>query len=103
MGLRLQASEVDVTDSASLKKADFSSEDDCLLGCCAAWSGRSLPTFQRCLLPPSSGLIALMMEVVSTSETLVDFYQTTRCNITETAIFITRLLKNLNSHRLQQC
>jgi hypothetical protein len=28
-------------------------EDDCLLGCCSVWSGRSLPTFQRCLLPPS--------------------------------------------------
>jgi hypothetical protein len=26
-----------------------------LLGCCAVYSGRSLPTFQRCLLPPSSG------------------------------------------------
>jgi hypothetical protein len=23
-------------------------EDDCLLGCCAVWSGRSLLTFQRC-------------------------------------------------------
>jgi hypothetical protein len=30
-------------------------KDGCLLGCCAVWSGRSLPTFQRCLLPPSSG------------------------------------------------
>jgi hypothetical protein len=30
-------------------------EDGCLLGCCAVYSGRSLPTFQRCLLPPSSG------------------------------------------------
>jgi hypothetical protein len=29
-------------------------EDDCLLGCCAMKSGRSLPTFQRCLLPQSS-------------------------------------------------
>jgi hypothetical protein len=27
-----------------------SSEDDCLLGCCAVYSGRSLPTLQRCLL-----------------------------------------------------
>jgi hypothetical protein len=31
------------------------SEDDCLSGCCAVKSGRSLPTFQRSLLPPSSG------------------------------------------------
>jgi hypothetical protein len=30
-------------------------KDDCLLGCCAVYSGRRLPTFQRCLLPPSSG------------------------------------------------
>jgi hypothetical protein len=30
-------------------------ENECLLGCCTLWSGRSLPTFQRCLLPPSSG------------------------------------------------
>jgi hypothetical protein len=29
-------------------------EDGCLLGCCAENSGRSLPTFQRCLLLPSS-------------------------------------------------
>jgi hypothetical protein len=38
-------------------------------------------TFQRCMLPSSSGLIALMMEAASTSETLVNFYQTTRCYI----------------------
>jgi hypothetical protein len=25
------------------------------LGCCVLYSGKSLPTFQRCLLPPSSG------------------------------------------------
>jgi hypothetical protein len=56
-------------------------EDDCLLGCCAVLSGRSLPTFQRCLLPSSSGwwetdewLIALMTEAASTFETLVNFY-----------------------------
>jgi hypothetical protein len=29
-------------------------EDDCLLGYSAVWSGRSLPAFQRYLLPPSS-------------------------------------------------
>jgi hypothetical protein len=38
-------------------------EDGCLLGCSAMWSGR---------------LHALMMEVARTSETLVNFYQTTR-------------------------
>jgi hypothetical protein len=31
------------------------------------------------LLPPSSGLIALMLEAARSSETLVNFYQTTRC------------------------
>jgi hypothetical protein len=30
-------------------------EDDCLLGCCAMLYGRNWLTFQRCLLPPSSG------------------------------------------------
>jgi hypothetical protein len=29
--------------------------EDCLLGNCAGLSGRSLPTFQRCLMPPYSG------------------------------------------------
>jgi hypothetical protein len=29
-------------------------EDGCLLGCSAVYSGRSLPMFQRSLLPPSS-------------------------------------------------
>jgi hypothetical protein len=32
--------------------------------------------------------IALMMEAVRTSETSVNFYQTTRCNIPEEIIFI---------------
>jgi hypothetical protein len=27
-------------------------EDDCLLGCCAMYSGRIVSTFQRYLLPP---------------------------------------------------
>jgi hypothetical protein len=54
-------------------------EDECLLGCCAVLSGRSLPTFQRCLLPLSLGLITLM-EAASISETLVNFYQATRRN-----------------------
>jgi hypothetical protein len=41
---------------------------------------RSLPTFQRCLMPPSTGrrVIALMMGAASTSETSVNFYQTIR-------------------------
>jgi hypothetical protein len=38
-------------------------EDGSLLGCCAVWSGRSLPTFHKCLLHPTSGrwLITLMI------------------------------------------
>jgi hypothetical protein len=43
-------------------------EDDCLLGCCAVKSGRD-----ACIV-----LITLMMEAASTSETSVNFYQTTR-------------------------
>jgi hypothetical protein len=39
-------------------------EDGCLLGCSAVQSGRSSPTFQ--------------VEAASTSESLVNFYQTTR-------------------------
>jgi hypothetical protein len=39
-----------------------------------------------CVLP--SSLIALMMEAESISETSVDFYKTTRRNITEEVIFI---------------
>jgi hypothetical protein len=30
-------------------------EDGCRLRCCAVQSGTCLPTFQRCLLPPSTG------------------------------------------------
>jgi hypothetical protein len=37
-------------------EAPYIHEDGCLLGCCAVSSGRSLRTFRRCLLPPSSGL-----------------------------------------------
>jgi hypothetical protein len=76
-------------------------EDSCLLGYCAVLSGRSLPTFQRCLLPPSSGptsIIALMMEAVSTSETSVNFYQATRRNIEEDIHLHTRRRENLKSH-----
>jgi hypothetical protein len=40
-------------------------EDGCLLGCCAMQSGRSLPTFQRCLLPPSSGYSTLSLCVTA--------------------------------------
>jgi hypothetical protein len=49
-------------------------EDDSLLGHCAMQSCRSLLTFQRCIM---------MMEAVRTSETSVNFYETTRHNIPE--------------------
>jgi hypothetical protein len=42
--------------------------DGCLLGCSAVQYGRSLPTFQRCLLLALSG------------RSLVNFYETARCN-----------------------
>jgi hypothetical protein len=45
-------------------------EDDCLLRCCAMY-GRNLQTCQRFLL---------LMGAARTSETSVNFHQTTRCN-----------------------
>jgi hypothetical protein len=43
-------------------------------------------------------LIALMMEAVSTSETPVNFYETTRRNIPEDNHLHTRHRENLKSH-----
>jgi hypothetical protein len=61
--------------------------NDCILHCCTMCSGKSLPTFRKCLLPQSSWrwvtsrdkllLIAMMMAAGSTSETSVNFYQIT--------------------------
>jgi hypothetical protein len=59
--------------------------------CCAVYSGTSLPTFQKfyCLYHKGDDLvIALMMEAASTSETSVNFYQTTRATFHKTIIFI---------------
>jgi hypothetical protein len=42
-------------DFVGLLKQVFNNEDGCLLGCSAGESRRSLPTFQRSLLSPSSG------------------------------------------------
>jgi hypothetical protein len=72
-------------------------EDDGLPGYCPVFSRKSWPTFQRCLLPPSSEwwvyqarksyffsrcfLIALTTEAVSTSDISVSFYETTRRNV----------------------
>jgi hypothetical protein len=42
--------------------------------------------------------IALMMEAESTSETLVNFYQTARCNNPEDSHLHTRRRENLKSY-----
>jgi hypothetical protein len=74
-------------------------EDGCLLGCSAEYSGRSLPTFQMSLLPPSSGLIALMTEAARTSsETLENFYHTTRRYNPEDTYLRTLRRENLKSY-----
>jgi hypothetical protein len=62
----------------------------------APQSGRSLPMFQRYLLP------ALMMEAASTYETLVNFYQTTQCYNPEDSHLHTchrENLQNLKSYK----
>jgi hypothetical protein len=46
----------------------------------------NLLTLQRCLLPPSSGLI----EAGSTSRTSVNFYETTQHNIPEDSFLYSR-------------
>jgi hypothetical protein len=47
---------------SDIRLKDFFDEDDCFLRCCTVQSARSLPTFQRCLLPPSSGTGSLVFE-----------------------------------------
>jgi hypothetical protein len=47
-------------------------------------------------------LVALMMEAASTSETSVNFYQTTRCNTPEDSHLHTRSHEKLKSHQLQE-
>jgi hypothetical protein len=56
-----------------------------------------LPTFERCLLPPSSGW-CVMMDVASTSDTSVNFYQTTRRNNAYDSHIHNRSRENLKSH-----
>jgi hypothetical protein len=56
------------------------------------------PTFQRCVLPPSSGLITLMMEAARTAETSVDLHLRTQQYIPEDSELHTRRRKNLKSH-----
>jgi hypothetical protein len=58
------------------------------------------PTFQWCVLSSPSGrrMIALMMEVVCTSETLVYSNEATRRYIPEDSNLHIRRRKNLKSH-----
>jgi hypothetical protein len=49
------------------------------------------------VLPPSSGLIALMMEAARTFETLVNFYQTTRRYKPKDSHLCTHRSENLKS------
>jgi hypothetical protein len=58
-------------------------EDGCLMDCCAGYSGRRLPTFQMCLLPPSS---YLMMEASNASEASVNFTRLHGASTQKTAI-----------------
>jgi hypothetical protein len=73
--------------------------DGCLLGCSPVYSGRSLPTFQRTLLPPSSGRYSTeRTEATRTSETSVNFYQTTREYNPEDSHIRTNRRENLKSY-----
>jgi hypothetical protein len=76
-------------------------EDDCFTGRCVVLSGRSVPTFQRCLLPftiRAMMTMALITEAIGTSETSVSFYETTCSNISEDKHLHVRRPKNLKSH-----
>jgi hypothetical protein len=76
-------------------------EDGCPLGYSTVYSGIYLPKFQRSLLPPSSGFTTLIMEVISSSETSVNIYQTTWCCIPEDSHLHTCGRENHKSHRQQ--
>jgi hypothetical protein len=81
-----------------LSDGDITFENDSLLGYCAVQSRRSSPTFQWCLLLPSSGLIALVMEAASTSETSLNIYESKRRNIPGVYSFHTHRRENLKCH-----
>jgi hypothetical protein len=59
------------------------------------------PTFQRCVLPPSSGM--MMMEAVRTSETSADNYFTRQYIPEDSSEHHTRRRENLKSHILMFC
>jgi hypothetical protein len=50
----------------------------------------------------AASIIALMMEAASTSETSVNFYQTTWCNIRKDSHLHTRRSENLKSHQVRK-
>jgi hypothetical protein len=64
-----------------------------------------IPNFQTVLFVSLSvgelGMMAVIMEAVSTSEASVDFDETTRCNISEDTHLHIRHRKNLKPHLLQ--
>jgi hypothetical protein len=64
----------------------------------------SLPTFQRSVLPPSSGrlnsLTALVMDAVKASETSVNSYQTTRRYNPEGGHLHSHRRENLKSYKI---
>jgi hypothetical protein len=57
-------------------------------------------SIQVLVFPPLSVIIALMMEAARTSETLVNFYQTTQCNNPEDSHLHTCGHENLKSNFL---
>jgi hypothetical protein len=90
-----------------------SKEAQNLLGCTAVfliecWPAVFLtecrPTFQRCMLPPSSGrwVITLMMEAARTSETSVNIQLRTWQYNPEDSELHTRCRENLKSRKLQR-
>jgi hypothetical protein len=73
-----------------------------LLGYTAVFLIECRLTFQRCVLPPSSGLIiiALMMKVARAYETSVDIQLRTRQYIPGDSGLQTRRRENLKSHEI---
>jgi hypothetical protein len=56
----------------------------CLLGCCTAQSGRNMTDVSKVL---TASIITLIMQAVSTSEMVINFYQTTQHNIPDDKSF----------------
>jgi hypothetical protein len=71
------------------------------VGCCVVWSRRNLINVSQVLAASIVRAIALIMEAASTSETSVNFSQTTRCNNPEDSHLRTRHRENLKSHKTE--